>query len=149
MSYPVEQRRYREQFRMQRTSARARGLAWNLTFDEWLEIWQSSGKLEQRGRGKGKYVMSRNGDIGPYCVGNVSIQLFEQNISDAYRNVPEKCAPARLRGRGRGWTYQRGAKKPFVVVSCGKYIGSFITEIEAVDAYRRATEAAIAAAFPY
>src|SRR6185369_7519596 len=44
----------------QKTTARHRGIGFDLTLPEWWEIWQASGKYEQRGRGKG-YVMTRIG----------------------------------------------------------------------------------------
>ena len=54
---------------------------WQLTFDDWLKIWIESGKLYLRGKGKGKYCMSRKNDIGPYAIDNVEIVLNEINIS--------------------------------------------------------------------
>lgn len=57
-----------------------------LTFEQWLDIWVSSGKFHLRGRTKGSYVMSRNGDIGHYEIGNVFIQQFSANVSESYKN---------------------------------------------------------------
>lgn len=54
-----------------------------LTFEEWFEIWVSSGHWMDRGVHKGQYVMSRKNDLGSYEVGNVFIQRTEQNLSDA------------------------------------------------------------------
>ena len=62
-----------------RVNARVRGVAFELTFDEWLAIWEASGHLHERGRGRGKYCMARDGDKGPYAVGNVKIVLYEEN----------------------------------------------------------------------
>ena len=63
----------------QKTKAKHRGIEFNLTFKQWWDIWQQSGKWEQRGCRKGQYVMSRKNDIGPYEVGNVFIQTCSQN----------------------------------------------------------------------
>lgn len=61
-----------------------RKIQWDLTFEEWLDIWTKSGFLHLRGRGKGKYAMGRKLDTGPYAVGNVYITLFEKNNQDQH-----------------------------------------------------------------
>lgn len=66
-------------FRQQRCSAAARGVEWQMTFDEWWAVWQASGKWHLRGARDGQYVMGRHGDVGPYAVGNVSIILANEN----------------------------------------------------------------------
>lgn len=73
----------RSSFLMQRADAKRRGISFLLTFEEWLTIWLESGKLEQRGKLAGQYVMSRYGDAGPYAVGNVRICLFGDNVREA------------------------------------------------------------------
>jgi hypothetical protein len=72
-----------------RTSARNRGLDFNLTFSEWWDIWEQSGHWEQRGRRRDQYVMSRKNDIGPYEVGNVFIQLASGNSYDRSIGRPQ------------------------------------------------------------
>jgi hypothetical protein len=57
-----------------------------LTFEEWWDIWQKSGKYPERGAKPGKYCMSRFNDSGPYSKDNVFIQLWTQNTSDAWVN---------------------------------------------------------------
>src|SRR5688572_26084725 len=59
-------------FARQRSAARSRGVGFNLTLQEWWNIWQDSGKWNERRTGSG-YVMCRVGDSGPYAVGNVFI----------------------------------------------------------------------------
>jgi len=76
---------YKQRYFEHRQNANHRGIPFELTFDEWLQIWQDSGKWQLRGKGKGSYVMSRVGDTGPYKVGNVYINSHEQNASDARR----------------------------------------------------------------
>jgi hypothetical protein len=66
-----------------KNNAAVRGVPFLFTFEEWWDIWQQSGKWEQRGKKKGQYVMSRYGDIGPYSIDNVFIQLAQYNIRDA------------------------------------------------------------------
>jgi hypothetical protein len=80
---------YRKHFYAQKSNARIRNIDWKLSYYEWVSIWQSSGKLEQRGKGNGKYVMSRIGDQGPYSVDNVFIQLWENNRAEVF-NDPKR-----------------------------------------------------------
>ena len=82
----------RNKYSCQKSKAKHRGIEFTLTFDEWWDIWQQSGKYEQRGFRKGQYVMSRYNDTGPYAVGNVFIQSCEDNhrqvqLSDEARKV--------------------------------------------------------------
>lgn len=59
-----------------------------LTFEQWLDVWVQSGKLSERGPKRGQYCMSRVGDVGPYEVGNVFIQLSTENKAQANRSRP-------------------------------------------------------------
>lgn len=72
--------KFRDAWRTQRHMARYRGIEFLLTFEEWLNIWLDSGFLHLRGSGAGKYCMGRNGDTGPYEVGNVKIIPHEENV---------------------------------------------------------------------
>jgi len=63
----------RQAFNNHSKDARARGIEFLLTFDEWLKIWTDSGKLAQRGRRSDQFCMARYGDKGAYVVGNVRI----------------------------------------------------------------------------
>lgn len=69
----------RYKFRQQRNSAKARGVDWQMTFEEWWGVWERSGKWHLRGCRDGEYVMGRHGDAGPYAVGNVSIITANEN----------------------------------------------------------------------
>lgn len=69
-------------FQNQRVSARRRGISFELTWEQWLDVWTKSGKLAQRGRRLGQlgqYVMARFGDKGPYKLGNIKIIKCEKN----------------------------------------------------------------------
>jgi hypothetical protein len=70
-------------YRMQRKNAIATGKGWEITFPEWWQVWQESGKWELRGRGQG-YCMARYGDSDPYSLKNVYICTIGQNFSDSY-----------------------------------------------------------------
>jgi hypothetical protein len=126
----------RGKFTRQRVAAQRRGVAWELTFDEWYGIWQDSGKWDLRGVGHGHYCMARHGDVGPYSVGNVSIQLSAVNSRDGVRAAHKSLVAADWHvGRGRGWTYVEGRSKPYQVMVAKKYIGSFATQEQAEAAY--------------
>jgi hypothetical protein len=75
-------RAFRRYERHRRGAAR-RGIGFELTFAEWWRIWRDSGKYDRMGTHYGEYVMARHGDLGPYAVGNVEIQLATTNSSDA------------------------------------------------------------------
>lgn len=82
----------KKRFRQQRADAKFRGIRFDLTFSDWLQIWSESGHLHERGSGKGRYVMARLGDRGPYRVDNVKIITHEQNSSERRLSVASKEA---------------------------------------------------------
>ncbi len=69
----------KQSWHFQKARAGKRGIEFLLTFEEWLKIWEDSGHIHERGRLKHQYCMARNGDCGPYAVGNVSIITMEEN----------------------------------------------------------------------
>lgn len=71
-------------FQAQKDGAGSRGIAFIMSFDDWLSIWIKSGKLHLRGNGRGKYCMARFNDMGPYAVGNVKIILQGDNTKEAH-----------------------------------------------------------------
>lgn len=77
-------KKLRNRYAVQKGQAKARGIGFLLTFNEWLFIWQKSGVLHLRGCGRGKYVMARYGDNGPYTIGNVKICLHGENNSESW-----------------------------------------------------------------
>lgn len=76
-------------YTQQRRNAKARKIAWKLTFADWWLIWQASGKWNRRGRGNG-YCMARHGDVGPYAIGNVEIIPARENSRQARLNMLTK-----------------------------------------------------------
>jgi len=74
---------FKQRYWEHKQNAKRRGIDFELTFDEWLNVWQQSGKWDLRGRGKGSYVMSRVNDIGAYKIGNVYINVQEHNAKEA------------------------------------------------------------------
>ena len=74
-------------FIIHRKHAKARGIGWQLSFAEWWDAWQQSGYWQRRGRGTG-YCMARNGDAGPYAIGNIYFCTGSQNTKDGFINKP-------------------------------------------------------------
>ena len=72
----------RHRYFCHKSKAKQRGIEFILSFDDWLNIWEKSGKLNDRGCKKGQYVMSRFNDTGPYSINNVFIQLHSKNSID-------------------------------------------------------------------
>jgi hypothetical protein len=97
----------------QRTNADRRAIKWDLHFADWYAVWQASGKLHLRGRGKGKYCLSRIKDDGPYALGNVHVQLATENSSEATKKWIGKTKAHRgvfclYPGRELAWLAQVG-----------------------------------------
>lgn len=119
-------------FLNQKKASHIRGIDWNLDFQTWLAIWQLSGKLHLRGRGIGKYVMSRVRDDGGYELGNVHIQLATENSREAVEKWrgKKKDNPGVFLlypGRSLAWMAKVGKKS----------LGFFETEADAVAARER------------
>jgi hypothetical protein len=102
-------------YKMQEQNALARGIPFLLSFEQWLSIWTESGKLDQRGRGADKFCMCRNGDVGPYEVGNVFIGTGRENVragnlgKEMTQEVRDKISKAHV-GKPHEWS--RGEKNP-------------------------------------
>lgn len=75
-------------FQAQRGNAGRRGIGWELNLFQWWTIWQKSGHWTDRGPGQG-YVMCRQGDEGPYAIGNVFIAPGIINCSETKRKIAD------------------------------------------------------------
>jgi hypothetical protein len=122
-------------YQAQRGKAKRRGIAWEISFADWLDVWNESGRWSERGIGASRYCMARHGDTGPYKVGNVSIQTNSANSRDGVKKSHVAMAARGTRytplGTGRGWTYRAGAASPYQVFVGRKYIGVFKTQGDA------------------
>ena len=96
-------------FLQHKSNAKTRGISFNLSYEEWLDIWEKSDKLHLRGRGKGKYCMCRIGDLGAYEVGNVFIDLCTYNT-----RAGNKGKILSDETKLKIATYQLGKPKPWV-----------------------------------
>jgi hypothetical protein len=78
----------KEHYIRHKYNSKQRGIDFELTYEQWLEIWESSGFAHLRGRKKGQYVMARYGDIGSYSINNVCIVPQEKNHTDSLNIKP-------------------------------------------------------------
>ena len=72
----------RKKYNTQKNNAKSRNIEFCITFEEWLKIWETSGKWHLRGRGADKFCMCRIGDAGAYSAENVFIGQGKQNVRD-------------------------------------------------------------------
>jgi len=93
-----------------RSDAKRRGIGWELTFEEFMDIWLSSGHWPECGIYPDQYCMARLGpDIGPYKVGNVKIITNRENCeeriaSDEWKANQSRCMQGNTNavgGKGR------------------------------------------------
>lgn len=88
-----------------------KAIEFRLSFYEWFSIWYDSGVWHLRGVGKGKYCMSRFGDLGHYEVGNVFVQLQGQNSRDAHLGRVQTWEE---RAKRKAANHKRFGSQPFV-----------------------------------
>lgn len=128
-----------------------RGIDFLLTFEEWCDIWLSSGKYQLRGKGKGKYNMCRINDTGPYAVGNVFIGLHEDNARDGHLGKPlspshiksiskPKSAQGRL-NMSKGWEKRRD--KEFLKVIANKNAARNLEQVTCNVCYKQGGKTAM------
>jgi len=116
---------YKQRYYEHKQNANHRNIPFLLSFEEWLDIWLSSGMWHLRGKGKGSYVMSRIGDTGPYAIGNVYINTQEQNASDVNKGTTftdEHCANIAKALKGKKKSSTAVAKNAISQLSRPKYI---------------------------
>ena len=119
----------KKRFQEQKDAAKQRGIGFNLSFDEWWNIWEQSGKYNQRGCRKGQYVMSRINDTGAYEVNNVFIQTCGGNNSDAHKGRPKP--KSKFTKQAYVWTPER--RKQFSDTLKGRKQPTRLCELCKVD----------------
>lgn len=67
----------RVKYNRQKSQAAARGIEWQISFEQWVTWWGEDIKL--RGRGVGLLQMQRFGDKGPYAIWNIKKGTQQQN----------------------------------------------------------------------
>ena len=71
--------KYRQGYTRSKSDAKRRGIEFQLTFEEWKQWWDETGKWQLRGKTKGSYQMCRINDVGPYALSNVYCDTVEAN----------------------------------------------------------------------
>ena len=72
---------WHQKYHQHKNRTERRGIPFELTFKQWLEVWQDSGHLNERGSGQGRWVMARFFGSGSFKIGNVRIIRAEDNNS--------------------------------------------------------------------
>ena len=70
-------------YAFQKNQAKQRGIEFLLTFEEWRDWWGND--FANRGCAKGKLVMARRGDEGPYKLGNIKKITCSENSVESNR----------------------------------------------------------------
>lgn len=136
---PLEQFRLvpaalRRAFTMQRRSAGWRGIAWRLNLREWLKVWEDSGVVHLRGRGRDNYCMARIDDEGPYAPDNVKVITIAENRRE-YQTAKHEGTRKNTKTVSTGVYYALpGYNRPFMAFAHGKCVGYFKTAAEAIAA---------------
>lgn len=60
-------------FSKQRCNAKLLGVQWNLSFEDWKEVWDLSGKWDKYGKGLDKFMMFRVDTTKPWELKNIKI----------------------------------------------------------------------------
>lgn len=124
----------RAAYSRQRNNARLRGVAFTLSFRDWYEVWTSSGKLHLRGRGRGRYCMSRINDGGGYELGNVFITSCRENGAEYQRKVRSGKRQPRARVATGVYLMYPGFSKPYVAQIGGRRQGYYASVEDALAA---------------
>lgn len=81
-------------------------MSFELTFEQWLQVWKDSGHFDERGNKTADgYVMARKGDRGPYTLGNVEIVRHRINVAERNRNY------AYAKRAGIDWDWLKNAPR--------------------------------------
>jgi NUMOD3 motif len=114
----------RTAFAVQRAKAKQRGISFELDYEGWLLIWIKSGKLSQRGKKRGQYVMARFGDKGPYAAGNVKIIKVVKNLREwcvGHKHSDEsKAKIGRASSLRVGWKHTEETKQKIARARLGQ-----------------------------
>jgi hypothetical protein len=82
---------YRAKYSSNRNEAKRRGIAFKLSFEEWLDLWKDH--IHERGPKRGQYVLCRKNDQGCYEVGNCYVARAQHNNSvRGYMDTRTNCS---------------------------------------------------------
>jgi len=120
----------------QKSNAKRRNKGFNLTYNQWLSIWEASEKLSSRGRCVGQYCMCRIGDVGSYEIGNVFIGTVSDNVATGNLGKVMSDETKELIGKSK-----LGKSRPDVVLKHGKPVVQLDYNDVLIKQYRSAGEA--------
>jgi hypothetical protein len=94
----------RGQFSRQKANAVARGVNWELSFDDWWKVWEDSGKYPERGRLTGQYALVRKNPDASFNLNNIHIirigdviKPLKNHVTKFYRNKYEEREHRRVK----------------------------------------------------
>ncbi len=103
---PIKRKAWREspkgRYAHQKNTAKYRGIEFKLSFDEWWDIWQASGKWDERGSSGEHYCMCRKEDLGAYELGNVRIDTHIGNLKESHGTGGKARSMSSLQGERSG-----------------------------------------------
>lgn len=124
-------------WRSQRNAIRQRNLEWDISLAAWLRIWQDSGKMHLRGRGKeDSHILTRIDDTGAYTEDNVHVVCYSDVVRDMRARAVAEGIMQRKQEEGTTGVYLAypGTAKPWMA-KCGRtVIGTLETQEEAIAA---------------
>ena len=102
---------YKSKYSSQRRTAAKRGIAWQFTYETWLEWWGDD--IVNRGRRTGQLVMARFNDTGPYHPDNVKKVTCNENCREGNEGIPapQKASPGPRNGMYGRPSAMRGRKQ--------------------------------------
>ncbi len=113
----------RNAFSTQKYDANRRGIAFLLTFEEWVKWWEDQlgpDWQSKRGHLKGQFVMSRPGDIGPYALWNIKCVQCGENVSEAHKGKEfSELHKQRIASGRRGKKHTDAAKMKLRIARLG------------------------------
>ena len=143
-SYQAVPQKIRVAYLQQKRDAGYRGIKWEFNLASWLKVWVDSGHLAERGKGSGKFVMSRPNDQGQYSPSTVKIITHNENSLECRNHADYAYA----RGTKRSWatskyigvSWRTADNAWFVCLRFNNklyYLGQYKNEIDAAVAYNR------------
>jgi hypothetical protein len=98
---------YLKQYRAQKNGAKARGIDWHFTYEEWIEWWGDD--ITKRGRKGPDLVMARKGDTGPYHPDNCKKITHRENAREG--QIGKKRKPLTDEHRAKISESHKGKKR--------------------------------------
>jgi hypothetical protein len=115
-------KKVRQAFASQKCAARRRGIIFLLLLEEWIDIWQRSGKFHLRGKRSSEYCMARFGDRGAYVVGNVRIMSNSENHAeqDHPPNIYSEISRTKMSAAKKGIKLSAETRRRMSIAQSGK-----------------------------